>query len=337
MPARGARRGAPARRRRDAVLRRRREHVGASRTWRATSSAGRPGALPRRSETRCSTASSTCGAHARQFFHDARRVAAATRRGARPPDGSRRWRPSRDRARDVVGDARRPARRTLLLVHQQPGAGGEPVVQGAAAMNCCRSRAAPGRLREDLRFLLRASDEDYVYFLEVRGRGVFLRAAPIDVSQIVRETVLDRRTSTVLTSATLTVAGSFDYVRSRLGVGAARASCACASEFDYARQAMLYLPRRMPRSEAAGVRRRRPRARSSTILEADRGARVRAVHELRDAAAVQPIARGGARVSDPGAGHGATSLLLTRFRERRTRCCSPRPASGRAWTSSARR
>ena len=76
------------------------------------------------------------------------------------------------------------------------------------------------QLREDLRFLLRAADADYVYFLEVRGRGVFLRAAPIDVSQMVRESVLDRRASTVLTSATLSVAGSFEYVRGRLGVTA---------------------------------------------------------------------------------------------------------------------
>ena len=58
----------------------------------------------------------------------------------------------------------------------------------------------------------------YVYYLEIRGRGVFLRASPIDVSDIVRELLLDRMTATVLTSATLTVDGSFDYVRGRLGI-----------------------------------------------------------------------------------------------------------------------
>ena len=46
-------------------------------------------------------------------------------------------------------------------------------------------------LRGQLRFLLQASDPDYVYFLEVRGRGVFLRASPIDVSSIVQEVLLD--------------------------------------------------------------------------------------------------------------------------------------------------
>jgi ATP-dependent DNA helicase DinG len=102
-----------------------------------------------------------------------------------------------------------------------------------------------GELRTDVRFLLRADDAGFVYFLELRGRGVFLRAAPIDVSHIIRELLLDRMDGTVLTSATLTVDGSFEYVRGRLGITQAR-EIRLDSEFDYARQAILYLPRRMP-------------------------------------------------------------------------------------------
>ena len=105
------------------------------------------------------------------------------------------------------------------------------------------SRAAD--VRKDIEFLLRADDPGFVYYLEVRGRGVFLRGAPIDVSAIVRDLLLDRMTATVLTSATLTVDGSFDYLRGRLGIRQAR-EVQLASEFDYARQALLYLPKRMP-------------------------------------------------------------------------------------------
>ena len=100
-------------------------------------------------------------------------------------------------------------------------------------------------LRTDVAFLLRADDPGYVYYLETRGRGVFLRAAPIDVSAIVRELLIDRMKATVLTSATLTVDGSFEYVRGRLGIRRAQA-LRLASEFDYTRQAVLYLPKRMP-------------------------------------------------------------------------------------------
>jgi ATP-dependent DNA helicase DinG len=99
--------------------------------------------------------------------------------------------------------------------------------------------------RAELRFLLRADDPGFVYYLEMRARGVFLRASPIDVSSIVQEMLFDRLHGTVLTSATLTVDGSFEYVRSRLGLKSAD-EIRLDSEFDYRRQSVLYLPRNMP-------------------------------------------------------------------------------------------
>ena len=106
-----------------------------------------------------------------------------------------------------------------------------------------------GELRDDLQFVLAASDPTYVYFLETRGRGVFLRAAPIDVSRIVQAQLFDRMRATVLTSATLAVAGSFEYVRRRLGIREA-AELRVPSEFDFTTQSLLYLPRRMPPPKA---------------------------------------------------------------------------------------
>lgn len=110
-----------------------------------------------------------------------------------------------------------------------------------------------GELRDELKFLLRASDPDFVYYVEFRGgrggagsrSGVFLRAAPIDVSRIVHEALFDRMRAIVLTSATLAVDGSFDYVRGRLGIASAT-ELRVSSHFDYGRQAIMYLPRRMP-------------------------------------------------------------------------------------------
>ena len=116
------------------------------------------------------------------------------------------------------------------------------------AMTIARRAAA---LRDDLRFLLRASDAGYVFFLERRGRGLFLRAAPIDVSRVVRDTILDRYRSIVLTSATLTVDQSFTYVKARLGIRQTNELCV-PSEFDYRSQALLYLPRRMPQPRDPG-------------------------------------------------------------------------------------
>ena len=127
----------------------------------------------------------------------------------------------------------------------------EPASSGEDATTLAR-RA--GQLRDDLRFLLRGSDDAYVYFVEFRGRGTFLRASPIDVSTIVRDLLLDRMHTTVLTSATLTVDGRFDYIRARLGIERAD-EIRLASEFDFRRQAILYLPPKMPdpRSENFAV------------------------------------------------------------------------------------
>ena len=102
-----------------------------------------------------------------------------------------------------------------------------------------------GEMRDELGFLLRADDKGYVYYLEARGRGTFLRAAPIDVSNIISELLFDRMKTTVLTSATLAVDGAFDYIKGRLGIRRAH-ELRLASEFDYGRQAILYLPPRMP-------------------------------------------------------------------------------------------
>ena len=129
-----------------------------------------------------------------------------------------------------------------------PGDADEPSPRGDDVGALAR-RA--GELRDELRFLLQAGDPAYVYFVEFRGRGVFLRASPIDVSKIVRELLLDRMRTTVLTSATLTVDGRFDYIRDRLGVGRDAAEVRLASEFDYASQAILYLPPRMPDPRSA--------------------------------------------------------------------------------------
>jgi ATP-dependent DNA helicase DinG len=106
-----------------------------------------------------------------------------------------------------------------------------------------------GEVRNDLRFLMRASDPDFVYYVETRGRGIFLRASPIDVSRIVRDVLFERMRAIILTSATLAVDGSFEYVKMRLGIKQA-SEIRVASEFDFARQALLYLPRQVPPPKA---------------------------------------------------------------------------------------
>ena len=73
-------------------------------------------------------------------------------------------------------------------------------------------------LAQDLAFVLGAEDDGHVCFVETRGRGVFLRATPIDVSARLKELLFDQVRAAVLTSATLAVDGGFEYLKSRLGL-----------------------------------------------------------------------------------------------------------------------
>ena len=140
-----------------------------------------------------------------------------------------------------------------LALAQPAGRKGPPYGDGESPAETNEALATlarrAGDLHRDLRFLIRAADSDFVYYLEIRGRGIFLRASPIDVSRIAREALFDRMRATVLTSATLAVDGSFAYLKSRLGIRDA-AEVRVPSEFDYGRQALLYLPRRIPSPKA---------------------------------------------------------------------------------------
>ncbi|MGH9739953.1 MAG: ATP-dependent DNA helicase [Candidatus Acidiferrales bacterium] len=100
-------------------------------------------------------------------------------------------------------------------------------------------------MRRELSFLLESEEKSYVYWYERRGRGVFLAATPIDVSEILREKLFEQFDTVILTSATLAVEGRFDYLKQRLGVLPSEESV-LSGEFDYASQALLYIPGEMP-------------------------------------------------------------------------------------------
>ncbi len=101
--------------------------------------------------------------------------------------------------------------------------------------------------RADLDFVVHQAERNYVYWLERRGKGIFLRASPVDVSELLRGKLFEKVETCVLTSATLSSGGSFNFVRERLGLDTAKTNVLhAASSFDYERQAILYLPRSMP-------------------------------------------------------------------------------------------
>ena len=106
-------------------------------------------------------------------------------------------------------------------------------------------------LRVQLGFILEAQERNTVFWIERRGErrsgqhNVFLQATPITVSDILRSTLFEHLECAVLTSATLAVAGGFQYIRDRLGIQNAR-ELVVPSHFDYQSQALLYVPPDLP-------------------------------------------------------------------------------------------
>ena len=106
-------------------------------------------------------------------------------------------------------------------------------------------------LRDNLRFLIESRDSAYVYWLEKRGRGVFLQATPIDVSTILASRLFEKLDCVVLASATLAVGGNFEFVQKRLGLENAR-TLTVPGHFEYGKQALLYVPQGLPDPRDAG-------------------------------------------------------------------------------------
>jgi len=132
-------------------------------------------------------------------------------------------------------------------------------------------RKRTGDIRNHLKFLLESTDPNTVFWIERRATlglrnaarnardmaisapqsfSTHLQATPIDVSTLLAETLFTHYPSVILTSATLAVAASdgtpsFDHLKKRLGIPFPK-ELVVASHFDYAKQALLYLPPSMP-------------------------------------------------------------------------------------------
>ncbi|HZG55089.1 ATP-dependent DNA helicase DinG [Paenibacillus sp.] len=137
------------------------------------------------------------------------------------------------------------------------------------------------RARDSLRLLLKADDPNMVYWLEAtpqfKSRSLRLYGAPIDVSALMREYFWERKDAVVMTSATLTVEKSFQYVKAQLGLSdldeaeEKLQTLQLPSPFKYRDQALVLIPRDFPGLKGANA--------DPVFLE-------RLVESLRDAAVV---------------------------------------------------
>jgi predicted DnaQ family exonuclease/DinG family helicase len=101
-------------------------------------------------------------------------------------------------------------------------------------------------LRQGIAAAIEREDPQRIQWLTDGGpAGIAVASAPLDVAPLLQEHLYAEKNSVVLTSATLTSQGSFDYIRQRLGLEDAR-ELLLGSPFDYQRAALILLPKDMP-------------------------------------------------------------------------------------------
>jgi ATP-dependent DNA helicase DinG len=202
----------------------------------------------------------------------ARDAEAALRSGARDvpglPDAAADLVPAVKRVRLVLGAAGGKLPREVALARGEVADALDALVVAADRLGA--GLAAVAERSEDLASLAARADdvarrlarwrhaesapeddgEAYIRWADVTPHGFQLHASPLSVARIFRRQIESSGRSWIFTSATLAVAGDFDLYTSTLGLADASTGC-WQSPFDYARQALLYLPRDLPQPGAA--------------------------------------------------------------------------------------
>lgn len=88
-------------------------------------------------------------------------------------------------------------------------------------------------------------DGDHVKWAELFSHSLHLNTTPLSIADIFRKQLEEHARAWIFTSATLSVNRDFDHYCGEMGLEAAH-TASWASPFDFASQALLYIPERLP-------------------------------------------------------------------------------------------
>jgi len=115
-------------------------------------------------------------------------------------------------------------------------------------LDACLTRSA--ELSERLASLDGGGEAEDIRWFETQGNGFRLHQTPLQVADTFRTYLESHPAAWVFTSATLAVGERFDHFARQLGITGARTE-RWESPFDYARQALWFVPRGMPEPSSA--------------------------------------------------------------------------------------
>jgi predicted DnaQ family exonuclease/DinG family helicase len=188
-----------------------------------------------------------------------------------------------------------------------------------------KSRTDLLALLNDLDFLIAATGRN-VFWFEFNEEGKYyslkIQSAPLDIAEKLAAGLYDHMETVIMTSATLTVANDFTYIRDRLGLNLDSrervTEFIASSPFDYQRQAAVVVPAFIPSPKEGDFIRRTNEVllsladeirRGMLVLFTSRGHLYRSYHDLRD-----QFARRGITLLTQGV-DGSRNMILRRFRE----------------------
>ena len=143
-----------------------------------------------------------------------------------------------------------------------------PKSDSSAAIECFHRRSF--ELAQACRDIIERANPSLVYWYDLTPHAVFLQGTPIEIAPILGEKLFATTGSVIMTSATLSIAGSFEYARQALGAPGSTRELNLSSPFDYEKQAMIYIPRDFP-APSDPTFCKRMTDRTVEILESTRG------------------------------------------------------------------
>jgi ATP-dependent DNA helicase DinG len=101
-------------------------------------------------------------------------------------------------------------------------------------------------LENNLSLIFSRGKDNWLEWYEKRKRGVAFHASPLDISTNMREQLYQNVKTIIFTSATLSTGGTFDYIRSRLGISEEASEAIYPSHFNFMEQVLFYIPYDLP-------------------------------------------------------------------------------------------
>jgi len=118
------------------------------------------------------------------------------------------------------------------------------LAERSSGLENCHQRSA--QIVEHMRlFAAEDAEQSQVRWIERRGRGFSLNLTPVDAAERFQSCMRESHCGWIFLSATLSINGSFEHFRERLGLEEAE-ELMLGSPFDYEHNALLYLPDSLP-------------------------------------------------------------------------------------------